>query len=300
MGGKQLKLSLVFGSDELFVQKVVEYVKNDLGGDDVQHVVLKDISEVGAFNKSGEIISIGLLVSEDLVSKGDVVSLDFFKEFYNVINHGSVIKVYVVSLQVDSENEEVMKNIERNLLFSGFIKIKKLGYHVINNSNLNIKYKLISGEKPNWKPGEGRVVVNDIDIENSIPDIKDYKQLGQGRESCKSKERACNNCNCGRAELEKEIGVEEARKVYQEKVEKGIARSSCGNCYLGDAFRCAGCPYKGMPAFKPGEKLELSEHNKNNDIDFIQEEKVEILGIKDNGNTDSRDKDGRGVVKLNL
>jgi len=28
-------------------------------------------------------------------------------------------------------------------------------------------------------------------------------------------------------------------------------------CGLGDAFRCAGCPYRGLPAFEMGKKIEL-------------------------------------------
>jgi len=91
------------------------------------------------------------------------------------------------------------------------------------------------------------------------------------------RKKACKNCSCGLAELEEEErkaskvvfldgSVDgEARAMAQDERERLIAAakeapkatSSCGSCFLGDAFRCAGCPYLGLPAFKPGEKVEI-------------------------------------------
>lgn len=112
------------------------------------------------------------------------------------------------------------------------------------------------------------------------------------------RKKACKNCTCGLAELEAEEaaqgkvvvldGAEGGDAVEVDASEKDRliaaaktapkATSSCGNCFLGDAFRCSSCPYLGkrsfkaciyghhfsctyavigLPAFKPGEKVEI-------------------------------------------
>ena len=62
--------------------------------------------------------------------------------------------------------------------------------------------------------------------------------------------KPCANCTCGKAEYqESQAGID--------KLEMGQVESDCGKCYLGDAFRCASCPYKGQPAFEAGDKVKL-------------------------------------------
>jgi hypothetical protein len=131
------------------------------------------------------------------------------------------------------------------------------------------------------------------------------------------KKKACKGCTCGLRELEEEEeqsrqaalsqgivqldasdmdmpegsnGLEKTevtetmvdehgitRVIKRVKVDTSGATSSCGSCFLGDAFRCSSCPYlgesefvdlfrpscadlclsSGLPAFKPGEKVEI-------------------------------------------
>jgi hypothetical protein len=92
------------------------------------------------------------------------------------------------------------------------------------------------------------------------------------------RKRACKDCTCGLAQrIAEEDAAIRANADAQLRTLKLEADDlaevdftvegkvgSCGNCSLGDAFRCDGCPYIGMPAFKPGEEVRLL----NNDAQF--------------------------------
>ena len=102
-------------------------------------------------------------------------------------------------------------------------------------------------------------LINDVNEEDLIDeddllepeDLKKPNATGCELQGETQKRRACKNCSCGLAELQAK-GIESA---------SAAVKSSCGNCNLGDAFRCSTCPYLGTPPFKQGEGGKLTLAN---------------------------------------
>ena len=69
---------------------------------------------------------------------------------------------------------------------------------------------------------------------------------------CATKKRACANCSCGRKEEEDAAEAPKPVATAGAAAAPKAVKSECGNCFKGDAFRCAGCPMLGKPAFRPG------------------------------------------------
>lgn len=110
--------------------------------------------------------------------------------------------------------------------------------------------------------------------------------------SGKKRRKACKDCTCGLKELEAQeesqardlqstllgamaqLATLEAIKIEERLNQSAVKFSQddmaeidftvegktggCGSCALGDAFRCDGCPYLGLPPFKPGEAISLA------------------------------------------
>lgn len=118
--------------------------------------------------------------------------------------------------------------------------------------------------------------INDDDEDESIDedDLVDGKtgnvaMIVCGKSKTKKK-KACKDCSCGIKE-EEEAEIDNIRSQQDKVVQftedeltevdftiDGKKVGGCGSCSLGDAFRCTGCPYLGLPAFKPGEAINLN------------------------------------------
>ncbi|XWS46855.1 hypothetical protein CRYUN_Cryun14cG0103900 [Craigia yunnanensis] len=189
---------------------------------------------------------------------------ELYAEMFRVLTPGGMLVVYGSFQSGSNEADMVMSDIEHKLLLAGYLEGECFQLKSIAQS-FGVKAK-----KPSWKVGSSFAIKktkksplkiqmdDDLDLidEDSLlteDDLKKPQLPPVGDCEVGSTRKACKNCTCGRAEQEEKV-----QKLELTIDQLNNPQSACGNCGLGDAFRCSTCPYKGLPLFKLGEKVSLS------------------------------------------
>ncbi|XP_078161291.1 anamorsin homolog [Carex rostrata] len=225
--------------------------------------------------------SLGCNLPFDVASMDTVIALSeienfreqWFVEFARVLKPSGKLMLHKQATSL--EQEEASLNLVRQLLTSGFIEVEASD---LNCSNQSVTIK---GTKASWTVGSSYPLKNkktrSVNILPNIPineesDIIDEDSLLTVEDLAKPQlpivgdcevgkaRKACKNCTCGRAEAEAKAEAEEGKLQKLDLTQDQInnPRSACGSCGLGDAFRCGGCPYRGLPPFTLGEKVAFS------------------------------------------
>ena len=192
-------------------------------------------------------------------SSTDDVTTGHLTQILNHLAPGGSLIVYQVP-----EDTLVVQSLISTLKLSGFVDVFSPRTNVVSGSKPTFapgsSMKLQTGPKK-WTLDVGSNQGEDEEMidEDALLDEEDRKKpSSESLRVCSTtgKRKACANCSCGlKDELEQEAS-DGIQKNIQTALEQP-SKSSCGSCYLGDAFRCASCPYLGTPAFKPGEKVVL-------------------------------------------
>ncbi|XP_043698288.1 anamorsin homolog [Telopea speciosissima] len=183
------------------------------------------------------------------------------EEISRVLKPGGVVLIQIL--------QQPSSTLERKILMAGFLEPQVLQLKPFVQQ-VYIQSLTIKAKKPSWKVGSSfsinkkaqslpKVQINgdmyliDEDSLLTEEDLKKPQLPPVGDCEVGSTRKACKNCTCGRVEVEQKV-----QKLGLTAEQLNNPQSACGNCGLGDAFRCGTCPYKGLPQFKLGDKVSLT------------------------------------------
>ncbi|KAB1221910.1 hypothetical protein CJ030_MR2G026726 [Morella rubra] len=233
---------------------VVSTAVSELGIQGVEQCDPQIITQASSLNQLPvESSSIDIVIC--ICSSAEFPSSRLFEEISRVLKPGGTILICHISKSATGVTDKTTSGVERKLLLAGFLETEVLGLK-----------SMVKAKKPSWKVGSSFAIkkvtksspivqiTDDSDLidEDSLLSEEDLKKPELplvGDCEVGSTRKACKNCTCGRAEEEQKVQI----GLTAEQINN--PQSACGSCGLGDAFRCGTCPYKGLPPFKPGEKV---------------------------------------------
>ena len=212
--------------------------------------------------------------------KSEQLSPETLTNFFDLLKPGGRLGIFVLLKKGGGEEDSsaMQKEVSKRLTLEGFEEVVSEQTSVSGTSATKV-----SGRKPKWERGvtfslgekktkkttvskasaweEDEDDRDEMIDEDALLTEKDKaKPTAEGEGvGCPPTRKPCKDCTCGRKEEEEmKENATPASSVVKMDLENDpndeTFKSACGNCALGDAFRCAGCPYLGQPAFKENDE----------------------------------------------
>ena len=219
---------------------------------------------------------------EATLRSSEQLSPETLRAFFDLLKPGGRLGVFVKGggEEEDSSSAMMRKEVSKRLTLGGFEDVVVSEQTSVSGTRAT----KVSGRKPKWERGvtfslgekktkktlvskassawedddDERDEMIDEDALLTEKDKAKPNAEGEGV-GCPPTRKPCKDCTCGRKEEEEmKENATPASSVVKMDLENDpndeTFKSACGNCALGDAFRCAGCPYLGQPAFKENDE----------------------------------------------
>ena len=218
---------------------------------------------------------------EATLRSSEQLSPETLRAFFDLLKPGGRLGVFVKGggEEEDSSSAMMRKEVSKRLTLEGFEEVVVSEQTSVSGTRAT----KVSGRKPKWERGvtfslgekkTKKTLVSKasaweeddderdemIDEDALLTEKDKAKPTAEGEGvGCPPTRKPCKDCTCGRKEEEEmKENATPASSVVKMDLENDpndeTFKSACGNCALGDAFRCAGCPYLGQPAFKENDE----------------------------------------------
>ena len=222
-------------------------------------------------------------IEATLIRSSEQLSPETLRAFFDLLKPGGRLGVFVKGGggEEDSSSAMIQKEVSKRLTLEGFEEVVVSEQTSVSGTRAT----KVSGRKPKWERGvtfslgekktKKTTLVSKasaweededdredemIDEDALLTEKDKAKPTAEGEGvGCPPTRKPCKDCTCGRKEEEEmKENATPASSVVKMDLENDpndeTFKSACGNCALGDAFRCAGCPYLGQPAFKENDE----------------------------------------------